>query len=310
MTQIEISLDKQSYTSGGKVNGTFKLTHGDGWFDKAVEVKIYLEATGVEKTKVLEKVTVTVPADIDVNKDGVINADDTVNKIETIQHSQSSLFWKKAVDLPLQMLGTPTANGYILIDRGTKQAPFEFDLTSDHHMLESYNGTDATIWYQLSAKVDKKLALDVHKEIGFVVTENHEVSTEYNAIKENVKNEYLELELEVEKDMYAPGDKILGKLTLKNPSSGEINLVEIGLRGTEVASADKLQSQNNSDYKQAIPGNWNMEDSKSFEFIIPIQAKRSYLGQLSKYSWEIIAMVNMSSKLGSDLHVSHTIRIA
>lgn len=312
MTKVELKLDKPSYTIGEKVTGTFTLTHGDGWFDKPVDVKVSLWGDGIESTKVLEKKLVTVPANTDVNQDGVVNADDTIQKTEIVEHAQSNNFWHKVIDLPLKSLGTPTSDGYITIDIGTKQVPFTFELQGSGQMIESYGGTSAFIYYELNAIVDKKpfFAIDTHGGISFTVVDPPRTIQNPNSIFEKSHNEYLTLELNAERDKFTVGESIKGKITLDNPSRVDIASVELGIRGIENASADNLHVENISyDYKQKVSGDWNSGDSRTVAFEIPGQAKRSYLGMLSKYSWEIAVIVTMSSQLGSNLYLTHPIQI-
>ena len=314
MTKINLIMDKQSYSLGEKVKGTFKLSHGEGllgWLEHPIEAKIVLESTGEEKAKVLEKVLVSVPATTDVNQDGVINSDDATQQTNIVEHSESNVFLKRTIDLPVQSLGTPTSGGYVTIGIGTKEVPFEFVLDGTGQMLESYSGVNASVEYRLKGIVDKKpfFAIDAYEEVNFIVQNDQGTNQNASNISEKAKNEYLSMELTAEKDIFKIGESIAGKLTLDNPSRIDIRSVEVAIRGIEKATAEKLQVENITEHKVQIAGNWNSGDSRSFDLKIPSEAKRSYLGKLSKYSWEIAASVTMSSSLGSNLYLTHPIKI-
>lgn len=313
MTKAELILDKQKYQPGEIVSGIFRLIHGDGWFDKPVDVKISLWAFGTENTSIGESTYVTVPATTDTNQDGVVNSDDTTQQEKVVYHYEANEFWRKRIDLPLDSLGTPSSNGYVKIETKTREVPFEFVLDdSNSNLLESYNGINASVTYGVSCIVDKKplLAIDVHETEYFKVIDSQKTVPDPSSIYERAENEHIKLELFAERNKFLVGDTIRGKITLDNPSRVNIKSVEIGLRGIEKATADNLHTEK-IDYnnKVQISGNWNSGDSRTFEFDIPNNAKRNYLGTFSKYSWEIAAVATMSSNLGSNLYLTHPVQI-
>ena len=109
MTKVELDIDKVVYTIGGKIKGTFRLTHG-GVFENPENVKIYLEAKGEEKVEVIEKVHVDV---IDPNTNQPARDPTTGQPVKEVQYfprSQTYTFLKKSLSSQVRSLGTPSSD--------------------------------------------------------------------------------------------------------------------------------------------------------------------------------------------------------
>ena len=121
-------LEKAEYLVGETVSGIMRLTHGEHFWDKPVDAKVSLNATGVETAIMMRPVTKT---QYDSNRNPIqVQAQE--------QHSQSNTFYFKSLDSQLSSLGTPSTGGLMRIDKGTKESKFQFVLDQD--LYDSYNG--------------------------------------------------------------------------------------------------------------------------------------------------------------------------
>jgi hypothetical protein len=312
LTKINISLDKNEYSTGEKVKGIFKLTHGEHFWERSEDAKIYLEATGVEKTEVIEKIPVDV---IDQNTGQPVtdpNTGQPAKREEYVTRSQSFTFFKQSLSSQIRSLGTPSSDGYLRIDKGTKEAPFEFTLAGDGKLFESYDGDAIKILYDLTGLVDKKaiLRIDARAEIPFKVLKKPQVEGQSNQVNITSQNNLMALRLEAEKDMFVRRDVIRGKVTLNNPSKTHIARLEVGMRSTEKVVVNGVYSETfGATHMQSLAGSWSSGDSRTFELKIPSQLAPTFQGINSEYRWELAARSDSAGNLPEDLFAVHGITI-
>jgi hypothetical protein len=303
LTSIEIKLDKDAYLKGDKVKGKFKLTHGEFFWEGPTKVKIYLEAKGEENVEVLEKkiVETTDPS-----------TGQTTKQEEITKHYASDTFFKKPLSYQVRnSLGTPTGNGLVTIDKGTKEASFEFTLEADKELFQSYEGSAAKILYYVTGVVDKEGLFDTRREFTFKVATKSTAVGQPNKVNAISKGNLMTLSLEAEKDIYARGDVIKGKVTLDNPAKRNIAGLYIGIRSIERALAEGFSSEvPKESHTQPISGNWNVGDSRTFQLKIPENLTPTYQATNSEYYWEIIARADTASNFAQDLFTVERITIA
>jgi hypothetical protein len=300
LTKIELYLNKPEYSLGDTVQGTFKISH-DGWFDKPVEVKPFFEVLGEEVSTVIEKKTVTT-----TGTDGR-----PVTEEQQIPHTSKNTFFKKDLSSQLLKLGTLTSNGYILLEKGTKELPFEFVLDEASVMLETYDGTNVEIYYKLNVVIDKKpfLALDTLKQLMFpVLGKKHNIQP--NSVNEIEEDKLVKLHLRMDTNTIPINDSIKGQIQITNSLRTPIKNVEVGVRGIERATADNLIIESDlQNIKTEVKGNWTIGDIRDFEFVIPAYAKKSFRGKFSEYYWEILVKADLGSPTRPDLLVKSRIYI-
>jgi hypothetical protein len=300
LTKIELYLNKPEYSLGDKVQGTFKISH-DGWFDKPVEVKPFFEVLGEEVSTVIEKKTVTT-----TGTDGR-----PVTEVQQIPHTSKNTFFKKDLSTQLLKLGTLTSNGYILLEKGTKEIPFEFVLDDASVLLETYDGTNVEIYYKLNVVIDKKpfLALDTLKQLMFpVLGKKHNIQS--NSVNEIEEDRLVKLNLKMDKDTISTSDSIKGQIQITNSLRTPIKNVEVGLRGIERATADNLIVESDlQNIRTEVQGNWTIGDIRDFEIVLPVHVKKSFRGKFSEYYWEIIVKADLGSPTRPDLLVKSRIYI-
>lgn len=312
LTKVELDIDKDVYTIGEKIKGTFKLTHG-GFFENPEDVKIYLEAKGEEKVEVIEKVLVDV---IDPNTNQPVRdpkSGQPVKEVQYVPRSQTYTFLKKSLSSQVRSLGTPSSDGYVRIEEGTKSAPFEFVLEGNGGMFESFNGNTIKITYLLIGLVDKKslIAIDARHELPFRVIRIPEIDGQPVKISETSQNSFMTLTLEAERDKFRRGDVIDGKVTLNNPSNRHIERVEVGIRSIEIAVVNGVRSETfGVDHIQGLAGSWSSGDSRTFKVKIPPTLTPSFTGINSEYHWELSARAHSAGSLAEDLFGTHQITIA
>lgn len=312
LTKVELDIDKDVYSVGEKIKGTFKLTHG-GFFEKPEDVKIYLEARGEEKVEVIEKVLVDV---IDPNTNQPVKDPKTgqpVKEVKYVPRSQTYTFLKKSLSSRVRSLGTPSSDGYVRIQEGTKSAPFEFVLDGNGELFESFNGNTVKITYLLIGLVDKKslLAIDARHELPFRVIKKPEIIGQPSKLSETSQNKFMTLTLEAGSDNFRRGDVIDGKVTLNNPSNRHIERVEVGIRSVEIAVANDVHSETfGANHVQGLAGSWSSGDSRTFKVKIPPTLTPSFTGINSEYNWELSARASSAGSLAEDLFATHQITIA
>jgi hypothetical protein len=300
LTKVELYLNKPEYNLGDKVQGTFKISH-DGWFDKPVDVKPLFEVIGEEISTVIEKKNITTT---DANGR-------PVTEEQQIPHTATNTFFKKDLSSQIITLGTPTSNGYILLEKGTKEIPFELVLDTASVMLETYDGVNVEIQYKLNVIIDKKpfLAIDSRKLLMFTVL-SKKINIQQNSVNEIAEDKLVRLNLKMDKDTFSVGDSIKGKIQVTNSLRKTIRKVEVGLRAIERATADNLLIESEvQNIKNEVIGNWTQGDIRDFEFVVPLQTKKSFRGKFSEYYWEIIVIADLDSPMVQDLFVKHRIFI-
>jgi hypothetical protein len=312
LTKVELDIDKDVYSVGEKIKGTFKLIHG-GFFEKAEDVKIYLEARGEEKVEVIEKVVVDV---VDPNTNQPVKDPQTgqpVKEVKYVPRTQSYTFLKKSLSSKVRSLGTPSSDGYLRIEEGTKSAPFEFVLEGNGGLFESFNGNTIKISYLLIGLVDKKslLAIDARHELPFRVIKKPEINGQPSKLSESSQNRFMRLTLEAGSDNFRRGDIIDGKVTLNNPSNRHIERVEVGIRSVEIAVANDVRSEIfGANHVQGLAGSWSSGDSRTFKLKIPPTLTPSFTGINSEYNWELSVRASSAGSLAEDLFATHQITIA
>ena len=289
-------LDKKEYAIGEKINGKFQVTHGEHVWEGPTEAKIFLEAKGIEKTEVLEKV-ITKRTDPRTGR--------STEQETYITRSQSDIFFRRSLSSQVQSVGSPSSDGHVKIDTGTKEAPFAITLDADRELFESYDGKSIKITYTLTGVVDKKdfwSGSDAKEEVTFKVVKKPIVIGQPNKVNVSSKNELMTLNLEAERDRYARGEVLKGKVTLNNPSHKNINAVEVGIRSIEKALADgETRHTDIGQYIQPLNGNWNNGDSRTFDLKIPAESTPTFQAKNSQFRWELVARADTSSNFVEDL---------
>jgi hypothetical protein len=341
LTKIDIVLDKKTYYPGEKVKGIVKLMHGEHFWERSEDAKLYLAANGIEKTTVVEKVLVDVidpntgkpvtdpntgqPVKreekvlvdvIDPNTGKPVtdpNTGQPVKREEYETRSQSHTFFNRSLSSQIQSLGSPLGDGYVKIDKGTKEASFEFTLSEESgELFQSYDGKSILVSYSMTGLVDKKsvLRIDARTNIPFSVFKKPVTEGPSNKINVTSESEFLRLNLEAEKDLCARGDLLKGKVTLNNPSKKSVARLEVGIRSIEKAVADGVLSETfGTSHMQGLAGTWSSGDSRTFELKIPSELTPSFQGINAEYRWELTARVDSAGSLAEDLFTVHRITI-
>lgn len=243
----------------------------------------------------------------------------------------------------LSKIGAKIFHFHIEIPAGDKEVPFEFKIPDD--ALESYEGKKAWIRYTLEAKLERTNKLDAVKRIPLCIVNPSrkkgpkiKTSAEYYSWSPQYKGPHIFLELE--NNTFSPGETITGRVTVKATEGKRVRKIQVILYSREIAKpnfeADEkkygryyeifrtaMTGSEGPDYSRSIEETimeeylLNIEDipevdhegsvSVPFEIFIPKDAKKSYDGSYSWYSWKVKAKVDRM--LGSDANAVCDIKI-
>jgi hypothetical protein len=243
----------------------------------------------------------------------------------------------------LSRIGAKIFHFHIEIPEGDKEVPFEFKIPDD--ALESYEGKKAWIRYTIEAKLERANKLDIVKKIPICIVNPSrkkgpkiKTSAEYYPWSPGYKGPHILLELE--NNAFLPGEKITGRVTVKATKGNRVRRIQVILYSREIAKpnfeADEKKYGRNyeifrtimtgsegPDYSQSIEETimeeylLNFENipevdhegsvSVPFEILVPENAKKSYDGSYSWYSWKVKAKVDRM--LGFDASVVCDIKI-
>jgi hypothetical protein len=299
---FSIKLAKKTYVIGEKVKGVLEF-HGK----KDTKVPDFsFSVCGEEATKI-------------TIGNQTFSASNTIF-YEDLSHSLSST------------PGCSYENKVILISKEINEIPFEFSVPKD--ALESYQGKYANISYVVSAKQDKSRLFQRINEKAFFgvgkISQRNELP-QRRIVKKEADNGIV-LYLEVQTDSLFPGETLNGSLSVNNPNMKKIKSAEIVLKGIEfsigqedqeieidtgfgISFSRKLKNKKGEEKKEKrteldkfrIALDWNSSDSVPFEFDLPADLKRSYMGMYSNYSWLLEGIVNIA--WSRDPHVEIPIQI-
>ena len=244
----------------------------------------------------------------------------------------------------LSKIGAKVFHFHVEIPAGDKEVPFKFKIPDD--ALESYEGKKASIRYTLEAKLERTNKLDIVKKIPLSIvnptrkTGGPKIKTysEYYTKYSGYKGPYIFLELE--NNMYSPGETVRGRITVKSTKGNRVRRIQVILFSKEIAKPNFeaymkkygtyyevmrtiMSGPQGVDYSKSVEENImkeypliiedipEIEDDASvsipFEILIPEDAKKSYDGKYSWYSWKVKAKVDR--KMASDANAVCDIKI-
>jgi Arrestin (or S-antigen), C-terminal domain/Arrestin (or S-antigen), N-terminal domain len=269
--KIEVILDKNVYRPNENVAGRIEFSEpliGD--------VKGFkLVAKGEEKTRIVGTQEVVVPAEVqDKDKDGFPDPPGP-NRIqtETVALEEYDVFFRKEVELSSL----------------TSPAKFEFTLPPDAR--SSYQGKYAWVTYELRAIADIWGPFDPAKAVEFKVLIPDQAPTSGTKVTFDQRRDDLHVIMELQKNVFTPGENITGNIMIENPSNKDIKNIEIILKGIEVANAKNASRRTTiQEYKKKI--NWN-DSTISFDIQIPKEVIRRYSGKYFGYYWELVLRIDL-----------------
>lgn len=215
-----IALDKNTYEAGGTAKGTF-LTNAD----KSLKIKnLKLSVYGKER---YVRGMMGGHGDDSAERYDIFFLEDLTPHLKpTFAFSQSN---DDKIEIPV----------------GSYSIPFHFSIPTN--ALESYQGKDVRIFYEVEVHVDMgRWKRDYRRKLPFVVTNpkmDYRIGDRYYLDKEQEKEEgrpNLEMELETkdsktELPKFSPGETIKGRLKMENIEQTRVSKAIIELHSIEYA---------------------------------------------------------------------------
>lgn len=286
MKEIVVELPKKAYLPGERVEGTVKLAIDDPVKARAVK----LNAVG------LEDIQVTVSSGK-----------------HSHTYREANYMLKQEIFLKAPPY-SPVSDEKLELQPGTYK--FEFDFKLPDNALPSYKGSHAHIKYELEARVDVPLWLDIcYDRPFFVFRDRRALNLLTDAVQfqsENYTKPYDDkpgISVELTKTGFIAGEVIEGYVTLKNVTASKIRKIDVRLMGVEFAVARNHQrSVKQYDYEMAIPMGDVVESvPKRFNLPIPRNAPSSYEGVFSNLRWAV--EVGLDIPFGFDVEALHPVEI-
>jgi hypothetical protein len=188
--------------------------------------------------------------------------------------------------------------------------------------LESYQGKDARIFYEVEVHADMgRWKRDYHRTPPFVVTNtkmDYRIGDRYYLDKEQEKKDglpNLDMELEtkdstMELPKFSPGETIKGRLKMENIEQTRVSKAIIELHSIEYARWGRPSPRTvfDSIKKQVTYDHIKDKDMIAFEIQLLQNAKRSFNANHSEYYWFLEAKVDIDAK--RDFRINRVILVA
>jgi hypothetical protein len=316
--ELEIRLNKNSYYANEKVAGNIEFSQP--LFQDVKGLKLI--AKGEERTKIIDTQQVEIPdqgQNVDADGDGFpdppsINTTTTgqdadgdgfpdppstnttttartnqrQTQTQTVTLEESDVFFQKKIELTAL----------------TSPAKFEFTLPSDAR--SSYKGKCAWLTYHIRAIADLWGPFDPAKDVEFKVHSPDASPSSGTKVTFEEQKDDLHISVELQKNVFTPGENIVGNMTIQNPSKKKIKNFEVILRGVEVASAKNVSRTTTvEEYKKQI--GWNNETTR-FDIQIPKGVNKRYSGKYFGYYWELELRLDLGFFSG-DISMSRRIEV-
>jgi hypothetical protein len=268
MGQIIIELNKERYFPQEVVRGTLKFS-----IEKPLNLSLVkLEITGLEKTFI-----------------------QSAHKRAAFTYSENNYLIKD--NIPLE------GPGDLENDLVPSEHVFNFKFRMPQYVLPSYSGIQASVTYNLNARVDDPDFQDTYCTKSVIVQRDKKVP---HMLKEPVhfksKNYFKSNDLnpgiyvEIAQTGYLAGDDIWGYITLKNMATLRLKNIILELIGEEYAFAQK-HHRTTVVYriKKEVPTN-HIREGMPIQFIFPIPKKMpaNYEGMFSSFKWTFEVRLEIS----------------
>ena len=207
-------------------------------------------------------------------------------------YKSSNIFFYK--DLSHSLPGIEISNeGEVEFKKGEWNMPFRFTIPGD--ALESYDGKDATILYEIVA-IPGYIRSSPYRQEFTVVNPNDQGGINGKTIRfdgrpiisdsENQEHgKRVRLAIEGDRTNFSPGDMVRGRIILPSVNGNNRKKPKIKKAGITLSAVESCNTLEM--HKQEIL--WNEEDDGSVPFQVHIpdgaRRKRNYVGKLTSYYW-------------------------
>ena len=262
MRKISVDTEREAYLPGDAVRGKVRLSTDQPLRARA----ILLDVLGKEETRV------------------------------TVQRGKSSYTYVSTniIIRGEDLLLKPSVDEVLELQPGDYEFPFEFYVPAN--ALPSYAGRCAKVSYNLTARVDVPLWLDVKDEREIFVFRSRDALEKLaqpaffqSENYEPLTGEKPAFRVNLPRKGFVAGEFIEGTVTIRSKSSARVRKVRVVLKSQEHAVAQGYPStQTPREHKWDIPADDIAEGvPKPFTLPIPADAPSSYEGTYSSYRWAL-----------------------